>query len=180
MYGGLVAKSCRSLLSPWTVALCNQSPLSMRFPRQEYWSELPFPSPGNLPDLGIKPASPALQADSLLLSHQGSLLNHHIVYLKYMQFLFVNYTSVKLKKVSIIQQTPVEQTPQLYQLLPLAPCILLLCLHTYTHTHTRIHMHKCTRVFLLLLVLSLLINLEIHYSYHSSVFLKMSTSSSEK
>ena len=55
----------------------------MGFPRQEYWSELPFPSPGDLPDPGIKPASPALQADSLLLSHQGSLLNHHIVYLKY-------------------------------------------------------------------------------------------------
>ena len=42
------------------------------FSRQEYWRGLPFPSPGDLPDLGIKPASPALQADSLLLSHQGS------------------------------------------------------------------------------------------------------------
>ena len=48
---------------PWTVAF--QAPLSMRFSRQEYWSELPFPSPGDLPDRGIKPGSPVLQADSL-------------------------------------------------------------------------------------------------------------------
>ena len=43
----------------------------MGFPRQEYWSRLPFPSPGDLPDPGIKPASPAL-ADSLPLSHLGT------------------------------------------------------------------------------------------------------------
>ena len=50
----------------WTVAL--QAPLSMGFLRQEYWSGLPFPSPGDLPDPGIEPESPAWQADSLLLS----------------------------------------------------------------------------------------------------------------
>ncbi|CAN0554671.1 unnamed protein product, partial [Rangifer tarandus platyrhynchus] len=49
----------------------HQAPLSMGFPRQEYWSGLPFPSPGDLPDLGIKLASPALQADSLPLSLLG-------------------------------------------------------------------------------------------------------------
>ena len=43
-----------------------QSPLCIGFSRQEYWSGLPFPSPGDLPDPGIKPGSPALQADSLL------------------------------------------------------------------------------------------------------------------
>ena len=62
-----------SFTTPWTVA--RQAPLSMEFSRQEYWSGLPLPSPGNLPNLGIKPvplASPGLQADSLLLSHQGS------------------------------------------------------------------------------------------------------------
>ena len=42
--------------TPWTVAC--QAPLSMGFPRQEYWSGLPFPSPGDLPDPGIKPTSP--------------------------------------------------------------------------------------------------------------------------
>ena len=45
---------------------------SMGFPRQEYWSGLPFPSPGDLPDPGIKPWSPALQADSLPSEPQGS------------------------------------------------------------------------------------------------------------
>ena len=56
--------SCvRFFVTPWTVAC--QAPLSMGFPRQEYWSGLPFPSPGDLPDPGIKPGSPALQADSL-------------------------------------------------------------------------------------------------------------------
>jgi len=49
---------------PWTVAL--QVPLSMEFSRQEYWNELLLPSPGDLPDLGIKPWFPALQASSLL------------------------------------------------------------------------------------------------------------------
>ena len=47
-----------SFAIPWTVA--HQAPLSIRFLRQEYWSGLPFPSPGDLPDQGIKPASPAL------------------------------------------------------------------------------------------------------------------------
>ena len=47
----------------WTVA--HQAPLSMGFSRQEYWSELPCPSAGDLPDPGIKPGSPVLQADSL-------------------------------------------------------------------------------------------------------------------
>ena len=55
--------------TPGTVA--RQAPLSKGFPRQEYWSELPFPSPGDLPNPGIKAMSPALQADSLPLSHQG-------------------------------------------------------------------------------------------------------------
>ena len=49
--------------TPWTVAC--QAPLSMGFSRQEYWSGVPFPSPGNLPNPGIKPRSPALQADAL-------------------------------------------------------------------------------------------------------------------
>ena len=60
----LCAQLCLTLLIPWTVA--HQAPLSMRFSRREYWSGLPFPSPGDLPDPGIKPGSPALQADSLL------------------------------------------------------------------------------------------------------------------
>ena len=57
--------------TPWTTA--RQAHLSMGSPRQEYWSGLPFPSPGDLPDPETEPMSPALQANSLLLSHQGSL-----------------------------------------------------------------------------------------------------------
>ena len=60
---GLVAKLCSTLATPWAVA--SQSPLSMGFSRQEYWSGLPFPSPGDLSNPGIEPGSPALQADSL-------------------------------------------------------------------------------------------------------------------
>ena len=52
----------RLFVTPWTVAY--QAP-SMRFSRQEYWSELPFPSPEDLPDPGIEPGSPELQVDSL-------------------------------------------------------------------------------------------------------------------
>ena len=59
---GLVPKSCLTLATPWTVAC--QAPLFRGFSRQEHWSGLPFPSPGDLPDLGIEPGSPALQADS--------------------------------------------------------------------------------------------------------------------
>ena len=61
--GGLVAKSCPTLLTPWTVAC--QAPLSLGFPRQEYWHGLPFPSPGDLSNPGIERGSPVLQADSL-------------------------------------------------------------------------------------------------------------------
>ena len=55
--------SCPTIATPWTVAW--QAPLSMGFSRQDYWSGLPFPSPGDLPYPGIEPRSPALQADAL-------------------------------------------------------------------------------------------------------------------
>ena len=55
--------------TPWTVAY--QAPSSMGFSRQEYWSGLPFPSPEDLPNPGIKPRSPALQADALLSEPPG-------------------------------------------------------------------------------------------------------------
>ena len=61
---GLVAKLYAILATPWTVVY--QAALSMGFSKQEYWNGLPFPSPGDLPDPGIEPGSPALQAGSLL------------------------------------------------------------------------------------------------------------------
>ena len=69
-FGGLVAKSCPTLATPWTVAC--QVPLSMGFSRQDYWSWLPFPSPGDLPNPGIESWSPALQAKSLPTELQGN------------------------------------------------------------------------------------------------------------
>ena len=61
----------RLFVNPRTVA--HQAPLSVRFPRQEYWSGLTFPTAGDLPDPGMEPMSPAFQSDSVLLSHQRSL-----------------------------------------------------------------------------------------------------------
>ena len=57
-------------MTPWTVA--HQAPLSVVFPRQQYWSGLSFLPPGNLLDPGIEPVTSALQVDSLLLSHWGN------------------------------------------------------------------------------------------------------------
>ena len=59
--------------TPWTVV--HQAPLSMGFPRQEHWRGLPFPTPEDLPNSGIEPASPAWQVDSLPLSHLGPGIN---------------------------------------------------------------------------------------------------------
>ena len=56
MCGDLVTKSCLTLATPWTVT--HQTPLFIGFARQEYWSELPFPSPEDLPNPGIEPVSP--------------------------------------------------------------------------------------------------------------------------
>ena len=81
----MVLRCVQLSATPWTVA--RQASLSMGFPREEYWNGLPWPPPGDLPDPGIEPASlsfPALQADSLPLSHPGRpftgvMLTHHCV-----------------------------------------------------------------------------------------------------
>ena len=74
----------------WTVAY--KAPLSMGFSRQEYWSGLPFPSPGDLPDPGIEPRSPTLQADALtseppgkpsVLGKEQLLKNFHCYFSQY-------------------------------------------------------------------------------------------------
>ena len=66
-----------SFVTPWIAAL--QAPLSMGLPRQEYWSGLPFPSTGDLPDPGIESRSPTLQADALLSEPPGKF---QVVYQK--------------------------------------------------------------------------------------------------
>ena len=67
-----VSAHCHARLfaTPWTVAC--QAPLSMEFFRQEYWSRLPYPPPGDLLNPGIEPASPALQTDSLSVEPSGN------------------------------------------------------------------------------------------------------------
>ena len=69
--GGIVAKLCPILVTPWTVAC--QAPLSMESSRKEYWNGLPFPSPVDLPDIGVEPGSPALQTESLLTELRGCI-----------------------------------------------------------------------------------------------------------
>ena len=59
-------------VTPWAISC--QAPLSMGFSRQEYWNELPFPPPGDLPNPGTESTSPAWQVDSLPLSHQGNFI----------------------------------------------------------------------------------------------------------
>ena len=69
----LVAQSCPTFCDPWTVGC--QAPLSMEFSRQEYWSGLSFPSPGDLPNPGIEPRSPSLQVNSLPCEAPGKSKN---------------------------------------------------------------------------------------------------------
>ena len=64
--------------TPWTAAY--QAPLSMGFSREEYWSGLPFPSPGYLPNPAIEPRSPALQADALPSESPGKPVGQHCCY----------------------------------------------------------------------------------------------------
>jgi len=62
----------RLFVTPWTVDC--QAPPSMGFSKQEYWNGLPFPSPGDPPNPGIEPVSPALQADSTILATKNSYI----------------------------------------------------------------------------------------------------------
>ena len=71
-----VAQSCPTLCNLWTIA--HQAPPSMGFSRQEYWSGVSFPSPEVLPDPGIEPRSPALQADALTSESPGKPKNSNL------------------------------------------------------------------------------------------------------
>ena len=86
-------------MTPQIVAL--QSPLSMGFSRQEHWSGLPFLSPEDLPDPGIKPRSPALQADSLLSEPPGELSIY--VYTHIYIYIYMN-ENVKIRMSIVLCQ----------------------------------------------------------------------------
>ena len=100
------AQSCRTLCGPLdssTLRTC-QAPLSMGFPRQEYWSELPFPSSGDLPDPGILQCLLHWQADSLPLCHLGG---PYMIYMKYIYelsiFLKLYYKGLNCESLGQVQ-----------------------------------------------------------------------------
>ena len=75
-----VSRSVVSQLFATLWSEAHQAPLSMEFSRQEYWSGLSLPSPGNVPNPGIEPESPALQADSLLSEPPGMLNIYYLCF----------------------------------------------------------------------------------------------------
>ena len=75
--GGLVTQSCLTLVTPWTIAC--QAPLSMGFSRQEYWSGLPFPSLGDLPNLGIEPRFLNCRQILYQLSYEGKHRHYFVL-----------------------------------------------------------------------------------------------------
>ena len=89
---GLVIKSCPTFVIPWTVTC--QAPLSMGFSKQEYWSGLPFLSLANIPDPGIEPGLPALQADSLPTELQGKIYIYIYTYTHTHMFLLSRLSSL--------------------------------------------------------------------------------------
>ena len=88
----------RLYVTPWTVAY--QAPPSMGFSRQEYWSGLPFPSPGGLPDPGIEPKSSTLEADALTSEPPGkSIFFYNLAkYEHFSMFLYFNSSQVSFEK----------------------------------------------------------------------------------
>ena len=90
---------------PRTIALL--APLSMEFSRPEYWSGYSFPSPRDLPDPGIKPRSPGLQADSLLPEPPGKPVYHQHAY-QITQLLLASLIIRLVKNPPAMQETPVQ------------------------------------------------------------------------
>ena len=97
-------------VTPGTVA--HQAPLSVEFPRQEYWRGLPFPSPGDLPDPGIKPGSPALPMDSLSSEPPGKPCAYlHLIKKKKksqilkQHFFFLDSFETVLREITVFSQS---------------------------------------------------------------------------
>ena len=108
--------SCVGLFATlWSVA--HQAPLSMEFPRQEYWSGLPCPSPGDFPNPGIKPGSPALQADSLASESPGEVwLIYNVVLVSVVQrsdsvYMYVGFPGGSVVKGICLPMQKMQETP---------------------------------------------------------------------
>ena len=94
-----VTQSCRTLGDPMDCT-CQTSP-SMGLSRQDYWSGLPFPSLGDLPNPGIEPRSPALQADSLLPEPQGGFCVFHVFMCVWKNPTYVNEDQCSLDSILV-------------------------------------------------------------------------------
>ena len=99
----------RLFATPWTAV--HQVPLSIRFSRQRYWSGLPFPSPGDLPNPGIEPGSPALQADSLLTELQGKQMVKRMSTMQETQVRFLGWEDPLEKEMAIHSRTIAWKIP---------------------------------------------------------------------
>ena len=102
--------------TPWTVA--HQASPSMGFSRQEYWSGLPFPSPGDLPNPGIEPESPALEADALTSEPPGKPKNTGVGSLFLLQWIFPTQESnwSLLHCRQILYQLSCQESPKIKHL----------------------------------------------------------------
>ena len=101
-----------SFLTPWIVAC--QAPLSMGFPRQKYWSGLPFPSPKQISDPGIEPMFPAWLTDSLPLSHQRNPLRCYYFYICMLNRSENNQSMDKLRKIMFVKMTGIHKCCHLH------------------------------------------------------------------
>ena len=116
----LVSHACL-FATPWTVA--HQAPLSIVFPRQEYWSGLPFPSSGDLPDPRIKLASPALQADSLQTELRGSpfFFLYHLSFSEYPKASVIQLSFCRILPTSSPAMCVLSALPSFTQLTVILP-----------------------------------------------------------
>ena len=98
----LVPQSCQLFVTPWTAA--HQAPLSMGFSKQEYWSGLPLPSPGDLPNTGIKPGVSGMQADSLPSQPPGKFQGFFLFFI-FFPFIFISWRLITLQYCSDFSHT---------------------------------------------------------------------------
>ena len=110
------AQSCLTLCDPMDCSLPASSVHG--FSRQQYWSGLPCPPPGHFPNPGMEPGSPALHADSLHLSHQGS---------PQLSLGRRKRQKINLKAILLFRKTNTKLSKN------------HMCMHTHTHTHTHTH-----------------------------------------